>query len=63
MRRKLIRWYYTLSSFRDYARSLNNRVDVENVLRQVAAGKRPPLTPKECGDLADKLFAHMKMPS
>ena len=39
----------------EYAKALNRRVDVENVLYQVAAGKREPLTPDECRELANKL--------
>jgi hypothetical protein len=34
---------------------LNRRVDVENTLFNVAAGKRPPLTNEECRALAIKL--------
>lgn len=34
---------------------LNRRVTVEQVLFDVAAGKRPPLTPDECRELALKL--------
>jgi hypothetical protein len=34
---------------------LNRRVDVENVLLSVAAGKRAALTPDECRDLAYRL--------
>ena len=39
----------------EYARALNRRVDVENVLAMVAAGKRDPLTADECRELAIKL--------
>lgn len=40
---------------KEYASALNRRVDVENVLAQVAAGKRDMLTRDECRELAIKL--------
>lgn len=49
------RWWYALRTFRSYAKALNRRVDVENVLFAVAAGKRPLLSRDECRDLAFKL--------
>lgn len=48
-------WYWNLRFLRNAAKSLNRRVDVENVLFAVAAGKRPLLTRDECRDLAYKL--------
>ena len=39
----------------EYAKELNRRVDVENVLAMVAAGKREMLTREECRQLAKKL--------
>jgi hypothetical protein len=38
-----------------YTKTLNRRVDVENILASVATGKRDALTPDECRDLAIKL--------
>jgi hypothetical protein len=52
---RLRRWCWTLRYLRTAAASLNRRVDVENVLFAVAAGKRPTLTRDECRDLAMKL--------
>jgi len=49
------RWWYIFVSFRYYAKSLNRRVEVENVLLNVSAGKRPMLTKEECRELALKL--------
>lgn len=43
------------SIIRDHGDHLNRRVEVENVLLNVARGKRPPLTPAECLQLAYKL--------
>lgn len=37
------------------AKDLNRRVEVENALLEVAAGKRPPLSPEECRALAYRL--------
>ena len=48
-------WYWKLRYLRTAARGLNRRVDVENVLAAVGAGKRPILTPAECTALAKKL--------
>lgn len=52
---RLRRLYWKLRFLRSYAKSLNRRVDVENVLADVAAGKRPLLTREECRELALKL--------
>jgi hypothetical protein len=48
----LRRWYFALRSFDAYSKYLNRRVDVENILAAVAAGKRQVLTPDECRELA-----------
>lgn len=40
---------------KEYASALNRRVDVENALAWVAAGKRDLLTRDECKELAIKL--------
>lgn len=40
---------------RSHGQELNRRVDVENVLARVGAGKRGPLTADECRVLALKL--------
>lgn len=40
---------------KEYASALNRRVDVENALAMVAAGKRDLLTREECRELAIKL--------
>lgn len=42
-------------TFKDHADSLNRRAEVETVLWNVAAGKRPMLTQDECRKLALKL--------
>lgn len=39
----------------EYTKALNRRVDVENTLAMVAAGKRDLLTREECRELAIKL--------
>ena len=39
----------------EYAKELNRRVDVENVLAMVGAGKRDLLSREECKSLAKKL--------
>ena len=49
------RWYWAFRYLRTSARGLNRRVDVENVLAAVGAGKRPMLTREECTALAKKL--------
>lgn len=42
--------------YRDiYRVSMNRRVDVEQILLDVARGKRPALTPEECRKLAFQL--------
>jgi hypothetical protein len=51
----LHRFIFKLRTFRSYGDVLNRRTDVENVLRQVASGKREPLTAQDCRELADKL--------
>lgn len=48
-------WRWRLHNFRHAGQDLNRRVDVENVLLNVAAGKRPMLTREECRALALKL--------
>lgn len=50
---RLMLW--KLRFLRNHAKSLNRRVEVENVLAEVAAGKRPLLTRDECRALARKL--------
>lgn len=55
MKRKLIQYYYAMRTFRNCAKALNRRSEVESVLLDVANGKRPMLTPKECRALAFKL--------
>jgi hypothetical protein len=49
------RWYYTLRSIRSHCAQLNRRAEVEQVLFNVANGKRPTLSPEECRALAMKL--------
>jgi len=49
------RWYYTIRFANSWAQQLNRRVEVENVLLAIAAGKRDPLTRDECRALAYKL--------
>lgn len=49
------RLVWKLRFLRSYAKSLNRRVEVENTLAEVAAGKRPLLTREECRALARKL--------
>lgn len=44
-----------LATFKDHVDALNRRASVETVLWNVAAGKRPPLTPEECRTLALRL--------
>ncbi len=51
------RLYWKFRFLRTAARGLNRRVDVENVLLDVATGKREVLTPGECRKLAEKLGA------
>jgi len=51
----LRRLLWKLRFLHHHAKSLNRRVEVENVLAEVAAGKRPLLTPEECRELARKL--------
>jgi hypothetical protein len=50
--RKIIAKWRT---YKDHADSLNRRAEVESVLWNVAAGKRPTLTQDECRNLALKL--------
>lgn len=57
------RWYYTLVLFSRFGEMLNRRVEVENVLLNVAAGKRPMLTQGECRALAYKLAAPQRQGS
>lgn len=63
MRRWFWRWYFTLIGIPRYAQDLNRRVEVENVLLMTAAGKRPPLTPDECRQLAYRLGVPDKLRS
>jgi hypothetical protein len=49
------RWYYTIRFAKSWAKQLNRRVEVENVLFAVAAGKRDLLSRDECRALAYKL--------
>lgn len=49
------RWRLRIRLIRRSGEELNKRVEVENVLLAVAAGKRPALTPEECRALAYKL--------
>jgi hypothetical protein len=58
MRRALSRikqWRLVLLTHQDYHRRLNRCSEVEAVLWSVASGKRGPLTPEECRQLAIKL--------
>lgn len=52
-------WWLRLKArwriLRHHGDELNRRVEVENVLLAVAAGKRPMLTKEECKALAYKL--------
>lgn len=52
-------WWYRMEArwriIRYHGDTLNRRVEVENVLFSVAAGKRPMLTKEECRQLAIKL--------
>lgn len=52
---RLQRLVWKLRYLRTAARGLNRRVEVENVLAEVGAGKRPALTRDECRALATKL--------
>lgn len=52
---RLQRFLWKLRYLRTAAKGLNRRVDVENALAEVAAGKRPLLTRDECRALAVKL--------
>lgn len=49
------RWVYVARTFRSYGKSLNRRAEVEQVLLNVANGKRAPLSREECRALAMKL--------
>lgn len=51
----LYRWKVRCRILFHHADELNRRVEVENVLLNVAKGKRPPPTPEECRMLAYKL--------
>lgn len=48
----LHRWYYFWRTIPNYAAHLNRRVEVENILFAVAAGKRAAPSPQECRELA-----------
>lgn len=53
---RIRRWWWLVTVWPEISdEALNRRVDVENVLFNVAAGKRPMLTPEECRALALKL--------
>ena len=56
-------WWYRLRvrwrMWRNSGPDLNRRTEVENVLLKVASGKRGPLTPAECRELALKLSIHL----
>lgn len=54
-RRSLWRWKYVILAHRDHAALLNRSVEVENILRACAAGKRDPLSKEECRQLAHLL--------
>lgn len=53
--RFVVRWKYVILTYSDYANRLNRSVEVENVLLQVAQGKREQLSRDECRSLANKL--------
>lgn len=53
--KKFIRKWYALKSLRSHVTSLNRRAAVEQVLLDVANGKREPLSREECRKLAFKL--------
>lgn len=55
MRPLLMRLRYRWLFIRNHGAELNRRVDVENVLARVGAGKRGPLSADECRVLALKL--------
>lgn len=44
-----------------WTKELNRRVEVEQTLWNVAGGKRPPLTPDECRELAVKLSVNQEL--
>lgn len=54
-----MQWFYRLQArwriVVNHGDELNRRVTVENVLLNVASGKRPMLTKEECRQLAYKL--------
>jgi hypothetical protein len=49
------RLYFRWRVHRNVGAEINRRVEVENILLSVYAGKRPMLTREECRDLAYKL--------
>lgn len=53
--REIRRFLFILRNYKRYDEDLNNRVHVEQVLFDVAAGKKAPLTPRQCRSLALKL--------
>lgn len=55
MKRRVIRWYFHILSFRNWGRDLNRRAGVEQILLDVANGKREMLSKQECRELAFKL--------
>lgn len=52
---RIIRMYWKLRYLRTAAKGLNRRAEVEQVLSNVASGKRVALSPEECRALAVKL--------
>lgn len=52
---RLRRLLFRLRTFRNYGARLNRSADVEATLFLVANGKRGPLSPDECRELALKL--------
>lgn len=52
---KFRRLLFTIRTFKNYTQRLSRCVDVENILLDVANGKREMLTKQECRELAFKL--------
>lgn len=55
LRRKFRRWRYVLATYADYASLLNRVTDVQNILNEAAAGRRPIPDAKECLKLSGQL--------
>lgn len=51
----LRRWFFAAKTLRSYVRRLNRCVEVEQILLDVANGKKEPLTKADCRALAFKL--------